>query len=464
MPVWLPATTTRSPSPPDSDSSRTIAVVPEPTTRSLFALPEFRALVGARATNSLAVSALATVVAFQVYDLTRDPLALGWLGLVEAIPALSLVIFGGHVADRRERRTIVVVTSAAVTICALVLAGLAFVGATLLGILAVIFATGIASGFERPALTALEAQVVPRDQAARGVSTLSSVSLSGAIIGPAAGGIAIALIGVTATYAVAALLLAVSTACLITIAPKPIPAPVEGEPFVQSLLGGIRYVRRTPALLGSMALDLFAVFFGGAIALLPIYATDILHVGAVGLGLLRTAPSLGSLVVMLVATRRPPSRHAGMTLLICVAGFGVSMIVFGASTVFWISLVALFVSGLTDGISMIIRQTILRVLSPERIRGRVASVNWVFIGASNELGAFESGFSARIFGTVPTVVGGGFVTLAVVGVTAFLVPSLRSLDLDTAEPGDDGLGPTPAPGLVAEPASARPTKGQLAED
>ena len=304
-----------------------------------------------------------------------------------------------------------------------------------------IFATGIASGFERPALTALEAQVVPRDVAARGVSTLSSVSQGGAILGPAAGGIAIAVIGIPATYGVISILLAVSTACLMTISRKPIPAPVAGEPFVQSLLGGIRYVRRTPALVGSMALDLFAVFFGGAIALLPIYATDILHVGAVGLGVLRTAPSIGALLVMLVATKRPPSRHAGATLLVCVAGFGVSMIVFGASTVFAVSLVALFVSGVTDGVSMVIRNTILRVLSPERIRGRVASVNWVFIGASNELGAFESGFAARIFGTVPSVVGGGILTLAVVGATALLVPSLRSLDLETAEPGDDGLGP-----------------------
>jgi MFS family permease len=426
--------------------------VPNPPDRSLFALPEFRALVGARSTNALAVSALATVVAFQTYELTRDPLALGWLGLVEAIPALSLVLFGGHVADRRERRGIVVLTSTVLVLCAIVLAGLAAAGATLLGILAVIFVTGIASGFERPALTALEAQVVPREQAARGVSTLSSVSQAGAILGPAAGGIAIAVIGIPATYAVIAVLLVASTACLWTIAPKPVPPPVEGEPFVESLLGGIRYVRRTPALVGSMALDLFAVFFGGAIALLPIYATDILHVGAIGLGVLRTAPSIGALLVMLIATRRPPSGHAGRTLLICVAGFGVSMIVFGASTVFWLSLVALFVSGVTDGISMIIRNTILRVLSPERIRGRVASVNWVFIGASNELGAFESGVAARVFGTVPSVVGGGILTLGVVAATAWLVPSLRSLNLETAEPGDDGLGPidttiaaTPAP-------------------
>jgi MFS family permease len=417
--------------------------VPEPgSTRSLLALPEFRALLGARSTNALAISALATVVAFQTYAITRDPLALGWLGLVEAIPALSLMLFGGHVADRRDRRAIVVLTSAVAMLCAAVLAGLSASGGLgLLAILVVVFATGVASGFERPALTALEAQVVPRDQAARGVSTLSSTSQAGAILWPAAGGIAIALVGIATTYALIAALLAISTVCLATISSKPSPPPIEGEPMLDSLLGGIRYVRRTPALVGSMALDLFAVFFGGAIALLPIYATDILHVGSVGLGVLRTAPSIGALLVMLIATRRPPNRHAGLTLLTCVAGFGLSMIVFGLSTVFAVSLVALFLAGVTDGVSMIIRSTILRVLSPERIRGRVASVNWVFIGASNELGAFESGVAARFFGTVPSVVGGGLLTLAVVGATAWLVPTLRRLDIDRAVPGDDGMGP-----------------------
>lgn len=407
--------------------------------RRLLALAEFRALLGARVTNSLAMSALVTVVAYQAYDITRDPLALGWLGLIEAIPALSLALFGGHLADRRDRRSIVVVASAIVTTCAIALALLSAGGSpALLGILAVIFVTGIASGFERPAQTALEAQVVPRDEAARGISFLSSVSLGGSIAGPAIGGIAISIVGVAATYAGIAVLLALSTGALALIGRKPIPEQIPGEPVLQSLLGGIRYVARTPILVGSMALDLFAVFFGGAIALLPIFAADILFVGPVGLGVLRTAPSVGALLVMVVATRRPPGRRAGRTLLVAVAGFGLSMIVFGASTVFAVSLLALFFAGVTDGISMIIRNTILRVMSPERIRGRVASVNWVFIGASNELGAFESGVAARVFGTVPSVIGGGFLTLGVVAATALLVPALRSLDLDTAAPTDDG--------------------------
>jgi MFS family permease len=324
-----------------------------------------------------------------------------------------------------------------VTGCALALAALSAAGsASLLAILAVIFATGVASGFERPALTALEAQVVPRDEAVRGFSMLSSVSQTGSIVGPALGGIAIAVVGIPATYSGIAALLAASTACLALIGRKPIPEPVAGESMVRSVLGGIRYVGRSPVLLGSMALDLFAVFFGGAIALLPIFATDVLHVGAVGLGVLRTAPSIGALLVMLVATRRPPTRRAGATLLLSVAGFGVSMIVFGASTVFAVSLIALFFAGVTDGISVVIRLTILRVLSPEHLRGRIAAVNWVFIGASNELGAFESGVAARLFGTIPSVIGGGILTLVVVAVTAVLAPTLRSLDLSTAEPSE----------------------------
>ena len=188
-----------------------------------------------------------------------------------------------------------------------------------------------------------------------------------------------------------------------------------------------------------MALDLFAVFFGGAIALLPLFATEILHVGPAGLGVLRTAPSVGALLVMLVATRRPPSRNAGPILLVSVAGFGVSMIVFGLSTTFVLSLAALFVSGVTDGVSMVIRMSIVRVFSPERIRARVASVNWIFIGASNELGAFESGIAARLFGAVPSVVAGGLLTLGVVGFVAATVPALRRLDLDAVIPPDDDL-------------------------
>ncbi len=398
---------------------------------------EFRALLLLRHTFSLSGSAFVTIVGFQTYQLTGDPLALGMLGLVEAIPALSLMLFGGHIADRHDRRSIILVTSIVATLCAATLAALTAHGSIALpAILTVIFIAGVASGFERPAVSAFEAQVIPREEAVRGVSYVSTASQAGSILGPAIGGLAASIVGIAATYAMLAVVLAISTGSILLIARKPMPERVEGERLVTSLLEGWRYVRRTPALLGSMGLDLFAVFFGGAIALLPVFATDILHVGAAGLGILRTVPSVGALLAMLLATRYPPTRHAGATLLLCVTGFGVSMIVFGLSTAFWLSLLALFFSGLTDGVSVVIRATVLRVLSPERLRGRVASVNWVFVGASNELGAFESGVVARLFGTVPAVVGGAVLTLGVVALVAVTMPSLRALDLATAEPDE----------------------------
>jgi len=401
--------------------------------------PEFRALLAARFTNSIALGALATVVAFQVYDLTRDPLFLGWLGLAEGLPALALALFGGHIADRRDRRSIVIVTSIAATVCAALL-GLFAAGTTvgLLGIFGVVAATGVASGFERPALSALAAQIIPRAETVRGASYASSVGQTGGILGPAIGGLAIALLGVASTYLAIAGVLGLSTAFLLFIRRKPIPERIagDGESMLQSIAAGIRFVRRSPVLLGSMSLDLFAVFFGGAIALLPIFASDILKVGPAGLGLLRTAPSVGALAVMLIATRRPPSRSAGPILLLCVAGFGVSMLVFGLSTTFWVSMLALFVSGVTDGVSVIIRTSIVRIFTPDALRGRVSSVNFVFIGASNELGAFESGFLARVLGTVPSVVVGAMVTLGVVGAVALGVPELRRMNLDRASRAD----------------------------
>jgi MFS family permease len=412
------------------------------TPESLLHSTEMRALLGARLTNALAVTALVTVVGYQVYELTHDPLALGWLGLVEAIPALTLGLIGGHLADRRDRRSIVLATSSALVGLVLVLALLAPSSATtgLLPILGVIFLAGMASGFERPALAALEAQVIPVEQAARGASWVASTWTAGGIVGPALGGLAIAIVGVPSTYLLLAGLLVVSTLCLALIPRKPIPEPEPGEGIVASLKEGIRYVFRSQVLWSSMALDMFAVLFGGVVALLPAFASDVLHVGPFELGLMRASPSLGAMLVMLGATRRPPGAHAGPLLLGCVAGFGVSMLVFGLSTTLWVSLVALFVGGVTDGLSMIIRLTLVRLYSPEAMRGRIASVSQLFIGASNEIGAFESGVAARLLGLVPSVVIGASVTLAVVGLVTVFAPELRRLDLRT---GPDDLWPVP---------------------
>jgi MFS family permease len=393
------------------------------------------------------VSALATVVAFQTYEVTGDPLALGLLGLVEAIPALGLMLIGGHVADRRDRRSIVVATSTLLVVGAIGLAAISLnpdlVGLPL--ILAVVFTIGLAAGFERPALAAFEAQVIPIEHATSGASWMGSVWTSAGILGPALGGLSVAFLGLSSTYFVLAVVFAVSLGCVLLIKRKPMPTPEPGERVLHSLTVGARYVVGNQVLLGSMALDLFAVFFGGAIAMLPVFARDILHVGPVGLGLLRTAPSAGALLAMLVSTRYQPRRRAGVIFLACVTAFGVSMIVFGLSTSFALSVIALFVSGLADGVSVVIRVVILRVESPEAMRGRIASVNYVFIGASNELGAFESGLAAAAFGVVPSIVGGGIVTLGVVALVAAFLPGLRHLDLGRRMVEGPGVAPIPAP-------------------
>jgi MFS family permease len=397
----------------------------------LLRLPEMRALLAARGLAVFGMTAIATVVGFQTYEVTGNPLSLGLLGLVEAIPALALMLFGGHFADRYDRRSIILVTGSLLVLGALVLALLALDPQTigLVGILGVVFLIGVAAGFERPALTAFETQVIPIEHAVRGASWSGSVWMVGAILGPAVGGLSVAIVGTPATYLMIALLLAIAILCVKRIAPKPMP-PIEADEDIRSsLASGIRYVARSQVLLGAMALDLFAIFFGGAMALLPIFASDILHVGPAGLGLLRTTPALGALLAMLATARLPPRRRAGPIFLTCVAIFGVSMIAFGLSTSFLLSLGALFVAGLVDGVSVVIRTVILRVESPEAMRGRIASVNHVFIGASNELGAFESGVAATIVGVIPSVIAGGFVTIGVVAVVGLLMPELRRLDL-----------------------------------
>jgi MFS family permease len=257
------------------------------------------------------------------------------------------------------------------------------------------------------------------------------------MLGPALAGFAYAHLGPAGAYGCIAALLACSWVCIYGIAPRPIPEWEEHETIWQSIAVGIRFVRKSQPLLGSMALDLFAVFFGGAIALLPVFADQILHIGTEQLGLLRAAPAAGALIVMLWATRKPPVANAGKNLLLCIAGFGVAMIVFGLSQNFYLSLFALFASGAFDGVSMVIRGAILRLLTPEQLRGRVSAVNWVFIGSSNELGALESGFAAKWLGTGRAVWAGGVVCLAVVAMCAGLLPELRELHLDPSQALED---------------------------
>jgi MFS family permease len=380
----------------------------------------------------MAYRALLVVIAFQIYRITRSPLALGWLGLVEAVPAISLVLIGGYVADHFNRRRILLVTRLVSTLCALTLAFLSWeaVSPSVFGLYFVIFLAGIARGFADPASAAFEAQIVPKALTVNASSWISSTWVSAAAIGPAIIGFVFDAWGAKGSYLLISVSFVVSWFCTFAIKTKPMPMPEKTDSIFKSIGTGWHYVWNNQVLLGALALDLFAVLFGGAVALLPIYADEILHVGARGLGLLNAAPFTGSLFIMLFATRYPPMARAGRNLLLVVAGFGVSILVFAFSKNFLLSMAALFLSGVFDGVSVVIRRSILRLLSPDHLRGRVAAANFIFICASNELGAFESGMVAALIGTIPCVAVGGALSLGIVGVVAVFFPKLRRLRFD----------------------------------
>ncbi|HQR09296.1 MAG TPA: MFS transporter [Gemmatales bacterium] len=404
--------------------------------------PEFRRLFISTAFTTLGYRALTLVIGYQVYELTANPLDLGMLGLVEAIPALSLALFGGHVADRMDRRNILVYTLSVLTLCA---AGFAIISAIELGhhqlwlLYTVIFVAGIARGFGEPASGAIEAEVVPRELYVNASAWMASAWLSCAVLGPVVGGICYGLAGPVATYVMIAVFFACAWMVIIPMEAKPAHPSPEDESIWQSIAVGVKYVASNQILVGSMALDLFAVLFGGAMALLPVFATDILHVGPIHLGFMNAAPAAGAFVMMMWATRHPPSRNAGRTLLVSVFAFGITMIVFALSTNFYLSLIMLTLSGIFDGISVVIRRAILRLESPDHLRGRVAAVSMIFIGSSNEIGAFESGVAASLLGTVPSVWLGGLVTLLVVAVTAWKAPKLRRLHIEMKQQKEAAL-------------------------
>ena len=398
--------------------------------RDALKIPDIRLFIGSVAFFTLASRALAVVVGFQIYQITHNPMMLGWLGLVEAIPALSLVLFGGYVADHFDRRKILLITRSASFLCALGLAWLSWESRgtnSLLGLYAVIFLAGVARGFADPANTAFEAQVVPKHLTVNAASWISSTWISSSVIGPAAIGFIFDAWGAMGSYIIIAVCFILSWFCTLLISPKPRTIPQQKESIFKSIGIGWHFVFTNPPLLGGLTLDLFAVLFGGAIALLPVYANDILHVGAKGLGLLNAAPSLGAVLITLLATHRPPIARAGRNLFLSVFGFGLSILVFAFSKNFWLSMTALFFSGVFDGVSMTIRRSMLRLLSPDHLRGRIAAASWVFVCSSNELGAFESGMLAGFIGTVPSVAVGGIITLGVVAIVASLAKELRNL-------------------------------------
>jgi MFS family permease len=392
----------------------------------------FRWFIASLLAMTVATQIQAVVVAWQIYEITRDPLSLGLIGLAEAVPFIGIALFAGHVADRVNRLRISLVALAALLLCSLALLGFTLHPAVVATgriwpIYAVIFSSGIARSFLQPARSALGAELVPRALYPNAVTWRSSTWQLAEVVGPAVGGLVYGFGSATAAYGVDASLMTVGFLSLARLRHQPAAAQRTDEPFFQSLATGVRFVRGQPVILGALTLDLFSVLFGGAVALLPVFAAEILHVGPQGLGVLRAAPAVGAVLMSLVLAHRPPLRRAGRTLLISVAVFGLSIIAFGLSRSLFLSLAFLAVNGMADTVSVVIRSTLLQVLTPDHLLGRVSSVNAIFIGSSNELGAFESGTAARLIGTVPSVVLGGLATLGVVAVTAIKNPPLRKL-------------------------------------
>ena len=378
------------------------------------------------------------VIEWQVYSLTKDPLSLGIIGLMEIIPALSMALFAGHIVDQREKRNLFL---CCIGLFSLISLGLFFLSeasvmaswgqkSILYTIYGFVFFGGLLRAFFGPTIFSLVALIVPKKAYPNAATWNSTTWQMASILGPAMAGLTINWIGTHWSLGIIFVLVLLSFLMGLLISKKPVLNPKIGEPVIQSLKEGVRFVFKTKAILGALSLDMIAVLFGGAVALLPVFAQDILKVGPEGFGVLRAAPAVGAFLTMLTTAYIPISRRAGMKLLIAVFGFGISIIVFGLSSVFWISVVALFFSGVTDGVSMVIRQTILQLKTPDHMRGRVSSVNSMFVGSSNELGAFESGLTAKLMGTVTAVVFGGSMTLLTAITTGLVSPSFRNLDLE----------------------------------
>jgi len=393
--------------------------------RRFLRLLSFRVLI------VLSYQIMAVVVGWHIYKLTRDPLSLGLIGLAEVIPYFCCALFAGYAVDHYSRRMFGVLASAMVFLNALVLACVSYgliEGNPTLWIYASIACVGFARAFLAPSYSALFALVLPRKHYARGAGIGSSVFQIGAVVGPALGGLLVGWTSITTAYAVAAFLSLCAVATLLSLKISEPPA-AESAPVFKSIAEGLRFVFSNQIILGAQALDMFAVLFGGAVAMLPVFIHDIYHYGPEGLGILRAAPAVGAILTGVWLARHPVKKHAGRILLTAVAGFGIFIILFALTKQFWLAAVLLMFSGVCDGVSVVIRTTIMQLITPDAMRGRVAAINGIFIGSSNEIGAFESGLAARLMGLVPSVIFGGFMTLSVVLATAKLAPKLRDLDL-----------------------------------
>lgn len=404
---------------------------------SSLRIKEFRWFLAMRLAIVLAWSMQFVLIEWEVYRLTKDPLSLGLIGLMEVIPAIGMALFAGHFVDQNEKKSMLVkcfigLGLISAFMCLLVhpkIHDTLSKSIIVNGFYALVFLGGIIRAFIIPSVFSLLGLIVPNKEKPNAAAWSSSTWQVAAVIGPALAGFLIGWIGAFSSMCVVTSSIIIGIIFLTQISRKPILNPDLGEPIFKSLKRGITFVFENKTILNAISLDMFAVLFGGAVALLPIFAQDILKVGSQGFGILRAAPAVGGLITMLVATHFDLNHKAGRKLLLAIFGFGICIIIFGLSVNFWVSVVALFMSGVTDGISVVIRSTILQLYTPDNMRGRVSSVNSIFVGSSNELGAFESGFTSKLMGTVNAVVFGGIMTLVVVGTTALASPKFRELDI-----------------------------------
>lgn len=385
---------------------------------------------------TLAILIQEIIVAYSLYQITKDPLTLGFIGLAEAIPFIALSLWGGYFADRFNKQIIMKICLFFAIPLPLVLCwlfhayGLAQINTNTLswGIYAVIFALGTIRGFYNPSATSLKPFLIPRALYANGATWTTIGWQSGVIIGPMLGGFMLAFLGRETSLLSVAVLLALCFIFISLLQKRNFPK-IETDHLIESLSDGFRFIWKTKIVLWAISLDLVSVLFGGVIALLPIFAEDILKIGPEGLGYLRAAPSIGALLTMIALTRFPPTQNAWRNMLLAVAGFGVFTLLFAFSNSVWLSLFALVMTGACDSISVVIRQTILQIYPPENMRGRIAAVNGMFVSSSNELGAFESGLAAKYMGTVLATVFGGCMTLAVVVVSWAKTHDLFGVDV-----------------------------------
>jgi MFS family permease len=404
---------------------------------------EFCSYLGMRFFFTFAYQMQAVIIGFHIYYLTKDPLALGLIGLCEAIPAIGIALYGGYVADKSEKRGLLLRIFSGVLLCSITMLVITsnqmhtyvptnYIVPTMY---CMIFGVGLARGFFGPATFSLMAQIIPKELYPNGSTWSSSSWQMASILGPLTGGLIYAFYGITPTYIVIISFIIVALIFILFLN-KHFPTFIPKERITKSLQEGINFVFKSKMMLAAISLDLFSVFFGGAVALLPVFAEDILKVGSEGLGYMRAAASMGAVITMLAMTRFSPMNKPWRNLLIAVTGFGLSIICYGLSSSFYLTLFFLFCEGAFDSVSVVIRSTIMQLLTPDQMRGRVSAVNSMFIGSSNEIGAFESGLTAKLMRTVPAVVFGGSMTLAIAAITYLKTKNLLPLTLADIKPAE----------------------------